>query len=67
MKRSEVDTMLRFYDAAKEQREALQYIYEKLTEGGKNRQHVIYSDALHPSNDDKTIVDYIEEVLNLSK
>lgn len=52
----------RLIAAAPDLLEAIEQILHRL-EGPNNMQTVLYSDSLHPTDDDKTIVDYLQEVI----
>ena len=52
----------RLISSAPDLLEAIEQILHRL-EGPNNMQTVLYSDSLHPTDDDKTIVDYLQEVI----
>lgn len=44
--------------------DAVQFVLDQLApEGDTEGQHVLYSTALHPFKDDKTVVDFLRESL----
>lgn len=53
-----------FYSGAYKMRLALEFLLSQLApQGFEKVQNILYSDCLHPSDDDKNVVDLIKEAL----
>ena len=43
--------------------QAIKEIYRRLYDGNHDRQSILYSNCLHPHDDDKVFTEYLEEVI----